>query len=109
MERDELTMLLATNIQTVMDEQGTNPAQLAKMAKINPTGVYDILSGKSNSPKLDTIRKIANALGVTVPYLLKDRSELELIDEIITALDRLPHAEKERLLVTARAWAVEGS
>jgi len=108
MERDELTMLLANNIQAVMDERGTNSSQLAKMAKINPTGVYDIISGKSNSPKLDTIRKIANALGVSVPYLLKDRSEIELIDEIVATLDQLPLSEKERLLVTARAW-VEGS
>lgn len=107
MERDELTMLLAANIQSVMDERGTNPAQLAKLAKINPTGVYDILSGKSLSPKLDTVRKIANALGVSVPYLLKDRAEIELIDEIIAALDQLPQAEKERLLVTARAWGTE--
>lgn len=92
MERDELTMLLAHNIQTVMAQRGTNPSQIAKLANLNPTGVYDILSGKSMSPKLDTVRKIANALNVSVHYLLQDRSEVELADELLAI--RLFHAHK---------------
>lgn len=109
MERDELTMLLAHNIQTVMAQRGTNPSQIAKLANLNPTGVYDILSGKSMSPKLDTVRKIANALNVSVHYLLQDRSEVELADELLAIIDQLPSAEKRRLLLTARAWAEETS
>lgn len=109
MERDELTMLLAHNIQAVMEMRGTNPSQIAKLAKLNPTGVYDILSGKSMSPKLDTVRKIANALNVSVQYLLQDRSEAELADELLSIIDQLPSAERQRLLLTARAWAEASS
>jgi transcriptional regulator with XRE-family HTH domain len=104
MERDELTMLLAHNIQRVIAEKETNPSQLAKLAELNPTGVYDILSGKSMSPKLDTVRKIANALNVSVACLLQDQSEADLADELLAIIDQLPSEEKRRLLLTARAW-----
>ena len=104
MGRNKLTMLLAANIQTAMGERETNAAQLAKDAKVNPTGVYDIISGKSRSPKLDTIDKIAKALGVSVSYLLRDRSGDDLRSDIINILDALPLKERKRLLVTARAW-----
>lgn len=109
MERDELTMLLAHNIQKVIDERGTNPSQIAKLAKLNPTGVYDILSGKSMSPKLDTVRKIANALNVSVACLLQDQSEADLADELLAIIDQLSSEEKRRLLLAAQAWAEDTS
>lgn len=105
MERDELTMLLAANIQAQMDLRGTNAAQVARGAGVNATAVYDILSGKSRNPRLDTVHKIANFLNVTVQHLLREKSDDQLREEIANVLDSLPEAERHRLLITARAWA----
>lgn len=105
MERDQLVMMVAGNIQSIMGRKGLNPAELARVAGLNATGVYDILSGKSRSPRLDTIGKIAAALGAPVAILFEERSDAELRDQIIDAVSRLPEAERRRILLTARAWA----
>ncbi|WP_102869778.1 helix-turn-helix domain-containing protein [Phaeobacter inhibens] len=107
MERDELTMLLATNIQARMAQRGTNAAQLARAAGMNATAVYDILSGKSRNPRLDTIHKIARELGVTVQHLLREKSDDKLRDDISAVLDSLPDEDRRRLLVTAQAWIAQ--
>ena len=105
MERNEVVMLVASNLERVMKMQGTNPAELARNAGINPTGVYDILSGKSKSPRLDTICKIADALHIPLVSLFEAHSDDELRKTIMDVLLTLPHSERERILVMARALA----
>lgn len=104
MERDKLVQTVADNIQRVMKSRGMNPASLAREAKVNPTGIYDIMSGKSRSPRLDTIHKIANALNVPVSYLFEARDEADVRNEIVDVFVQLPVQEKQRLLQTALAW-----
>lgn len=104
MERDDLTMLMAQNIQAEMAAKNLSAAALARKANINATGVYDILSGKSRSPRLETVVKIAAALEVSVPYLLEDHEDRNLRAEIEGLLALLPKVERERLVLTARAW-----
>ena len=98
-------MLVAANIQAAMTRGGINAADLARRAKLNPTGVYDILSGKSRSPRLDTIHKIASALGVPISLLFEEKTDTELRHAIISAIEALPDVERRRILATARAWA----
>lgn len=105
MERDTLVMLVASNIQAAMSRRGVNAAELARASGLNPTGVYDILSGKSRSPRLDTIGKIAHALGVSVASLFEEMQADDLKEQVIEAISRLPEDERRRILVTARAWA----
>lgn len=104
MERDALVKLVAANIEAVMEVRQTNAAALARDANVNPTGVYDILSGKSRNPRLDTIAKIARALRVPIAYLFEDRAEGAVRDQIIEVFVQLPPEEQRRLLQTARAW-----
>lgn len=101
-------MMLAANIQATMERQGLSPAELARRAKINATGVYDILSGKSRSPRLDTVHKIAAALRVPISVLLEEKKAEELRQEILDAVDKLPEREQLRALRTIRMWAEEG-
>lgn len=105
MDRNQITMIVAANIQSVMQRIGTNPAELARDAGLNSTGIYDIISGKSRNPRLDTIAKIAAALRVPVADLFEERSESELRNEIVSAVSRLPVEERRRILMTAKAWA----
>lgn len=107
MERDATVTLFARNIELAMTRRGMNPAQLQKAANLGATGIYDILSGKARSPRLDTVGKIARALGMPVAALFEEPEESELRDQIMDAIYRLPAEERRRILTTARAWAAD--
>lgn len=97
-------MLVASNLAAAMKRKGTNPAEVARNAGINPTGVYDILSGKSRSPRLDTLNKIAK-LGLHVPLsTLFEEPRADVLDqEIQELLGMLPGADRRRFLALGRA------
>lgn len=97
-------MTVARNIEAIMERKRLTAVAVARLAGINATGVYDILSGKSRSPRLDTIGKIAAALEVPVAVLLEEDSEADIRREIVSLFARLPEHERQRLIVTARAW-----
>ena len=106
MERDDLVMTVARNIEAAMARKGTNPAEVARRAHLNPTAVYDILSGKSRSPKLDTLNKIA-VMGLNMPVsaLLVEPSEDELSQELVETLGLLGPDDRRRFLTMLRAWS----
>lgn len=105
MTRDELSMMIAANLQDAMDRRGLNAAEVARRAEINTSGVYDILTGRSRSPRLDTIHKIAKALKVPVASLFEEKRISELRAAIIEAVEALPEEDRTRILDAARAWA----
>lgn len=55
-------------IKAVMESRGYSQNRLAKAAQISQSGLSSILSGAS-SPKENTLRAIADALGVTMAEL----------------------------------------
>lgn len=97
-------MIVARNLEALIQARDTNPAELARRAKINPTGVYDILSGKSRSPKVETLGKIAEALGVPVATLFEEANDAELRGEIVALFSQLPEVDRQRLVQIAQAW-----
>lgn len=105
MEPSELNMLVAANIDALMKQRGFDAAKLARAAKLGPTGIYDILSGRSQSPRVQTLAKIASALGVPVDALLRDRPLDELQAQLYEVLMALDPSDRQRLLTTGRAWA----
>lgn len=110
MERDDIVMLVARNIEAVMARKGTNPAEVARRSGINPTGVYDILSGKSRSPRLDTLHKIAvQGLGVSFMSLFAEPSDDALDQELIETIGLMPGNERQRFLAMARAFLAQAS
>lgn len=84
--------MIVENIERLMAEQGFNNASLAAAAGLNHTAIRDIRKGKSQSPKADTVQKIADALNVTVAEPLGDDISLDalrtrLIEEIADLSD----------------------
>lgn len=65
---------LARQIQRRMEALKTNAQALSTKARLNPTAVRDILSGKSKSPKQSTLEAIAKALACTVADLIGERT-----------------------------------
>lgn len=104
MERDALVIMVARNLEAAMVRKGTNPAEVARNAGVNPTGVYDILSGKSRSPRLDTLHKIAvRGLGVPLASLFTNPSDSELDQELAETIGLMPGEDRRRILAMARA------
>ena len=110
MEREEIAMLVAKNLEAAMDRKGTNPAEVARRAGINPTGVYDILSGKSRHPRLDTLHKIAvKGLGVPFHVLFSDPDADRIDQELLETIGMMPVDDRRRFLAMARAALGEPS
>jgi transcriptional regulator with XRE-family HTH domain len=59
-------------LRSLIAERQTTPRALSRAVGDNDSLVRDILSGKSNNPRADTVAKLASELGVTVPALLTD-------------------------------------
>lgn len=97
-------MTVAHNIEALMKAKGLNAHEVARRMGRNPTVVYDILSGKSRSPKIETLGKIATALGVPLPILFEDSPDEDLRAEMAALFAELSPTERQRLVQTARAW-----
>lgn len=97
-------MLVAQNIEALMQKKGMDAAKLARAASINPTGVYDILKGKSRSPKIETINKIAQGLGVPVAFIFSEKLTDDLESDLLSVYEQLPPEKRKLLMQTALAW-----
>ena len=53
-------------IAAILDKKGWSRYKLCKEANLAQSTLSDILSGKNENPRMDTIQKIATALGVDV-------------------------------------------
>lgn len=100
-------MMVARNIAALMQARRLDAAKLARAADLNPTGIYDILSGKSRSPKIETIAKVAKALGVPLSSIFTELSEESLVSEMMFVFESLPDQDRQRLLSTGRAWMTD--
>tara|TARA_R100000365_G_C2712892_1_gene47750 strand:+ start:76 stop:408 length:333 start_codon:yes stop_codon:yes gene_type:complete len=109
MERDAVNMLVAQNIQTLMEKKGMDAAKLARAAAINPTGVYYILKGKSRSPKVETISKIAQGLGVPVAFIFSERLSDDIEADLLAVYEQLSPEKRKLLMQTALAWLPDSS
>ena len=104
MDTDILAQVVVVNIETLMERRGINAAELARRAKMNSTGVYDILKRKSNNPRLDTLAKLAEALDVSLVEIISQPSDDEMRSQVLSVYEKLPEVERQRLLQTAQAW-----
>jgi len=108
MERDAITMTVAKNIEVLMDKMGVSTADLQRRAGLNHSALYDIMNGRSQSPRLATIFKIAEeGLGVPTWVLLRDPEENALDDNLNFAMLRLPVSKRREFLLMAQALADE--
>lgn len=108
MERDDLSRLVASNIKAIMDAKGLTAPEVARRVGSNPTVVYDILSGKSKSPTLHTVNKIAlKGLGVPITALLQERGDDQVDREIAQVFATIPASHRRQVLAMIRAYVSE--
>ncbi len=99
-----MTNHLIANLRTLIEARGFSMNELSRRAGLGQTAVADIMSGKTGSPTLATIEKIAAALDTTVIDLLLAQRRGEAESAILDAFSQLPDHDQERLLQTAQAW-----
>lgn len=80
-------MKVGERIRRLREERGWSQAELARRTRLSPQYMCDIELGKA-SPALNTLERIAAALGVPVAGLLSDRMTEEVVE--VPVLGRVP-------------------
>jgi transcriptional regulator with XRE-family HTH domain len=62
---------LAKTVKKLREKQGFSKEKLARMADVSSNTIFNIEAGTQDNPTIDTLRKIATALGVGVDDLIK--------------------------------------
>ena len=68
-------MGIGSKLTKLMKEQDTNANELASKAGVPPTTIYSLIRRDSNRVDIDSLIKIARALGVTAEYFCKEEPE----------------------------------
>lgn len=63
-------LIFFTNVLRVLESRGMQKNELAKLTGISPAFLSDLTNGKTN-PSLKTMERIAEALDVSLPWLLE--------------------------------------
>lgn len=62
---------IAKNIRKLRQEKGISQDKLSKLANLSLNTIVNIELGKNPNPTIETLEKIAKALGVSIEDLLK--------------------------------------
>lgn len=93
----DVNQTLRRNLERLMADLKVNAPEIARRSGLNRRVVYDIIEGKSQSPKIETVFKIAEALGVHAAELLGFASPIALHPALADLLRQYPEAEQEQL------------
>ena len=65
--------MLSENIKAIRQKKGLSQDKLAKLADVTHTTLVKIESGANDNPTIKTLKKISDALEVTLDDLMKKR------------------------------------
>jgi len=63
--------VLAKNLRTLREQKGLSQDRLAKLADVANNTIIKIEQGENKNPTLETLKKIAKALEVSIVELIK--------------------------------------
>ena len=66
-----LTNPIGSRLKVEMKKQGFTSAELARHANVLTSFIYDVISGKSTNPSTVKLANIADALGISLTYLVR--------------------------------------
>lgn len=102
---ENVSDILVDNINRLMAARKTNPAATSLKAKLGQTAVYDIVTRKSQNPRVDTLAKIARALDYPVSDLFLTQEQIQSREEILTLMQALPQEARSALKALISATA----
>lgn len=65
-------MIKSTKIKHLREKKGLSQEKLARIADVSNNTIFNIESGKQKNPTIETVSKIAKALGVAIEELLSE-------------------------------------
>ncbi len=83
----------------ILTQKGWSRYKLCKEAKMAQSTLSDILNGKNSNPRMDTIQKIADALGVSVNAFFDSEST----EDTLGKEDKKIEPEKQKQIRTVAA------
>lgn len=107
MKRDAVSQIIAQNLTRILADRGMSALALGEKVGMGRSSVYDILTGRSLSPKVSTVAKLAEGLGVPLSDMFLTQEQIEAQSEMLKAYNRLPEDEQRRLANVARAWKLD--
>ncbi len=64
-------MVESNKVKRLREKLGLSQERLARLADVSNNTIINIESGKQQNPTIETVKKIANALGVSIEELVK--------------------------------------
>lgn len=92
-----------TKIVELRKERGLTQSELARKARPSAPTVWALEKGETKMPKLQTLKAIAEALGVPMPTLYSDKQPADIDERIHAAATALEPQNKAALLAAALA------
>jgi transcriptional regulator with XRE-family HTH domain len=78
----EQIMLLSEHLRQIRDRKGWTQNHLAEVSGVPQPSIWRLENGQILNPKTSLLRKLAEALGVTMDYLLREE-EKPSFDEVL--------------------------
>ena len=94
--------LFRENLLSQMKAKGLKPAQLSKMAGLNPRAVKDIEEERIKNPRIQTVLALEAAMELPFGKLL-GKSIDEIDSELLSLLGELNEATQKQLLMTLQS------
>lgn len=79
---------LGTNVKSARNMRGLSRLQLAKLAGLSPSVIYEVEVKKNRNVSTETLCKLSNALGVSPEYLLNFKETCNKLDSLENILDK---------------------
>jgi transcriptional regulator with XRE-family HTH domain len=70
-EARQRTETLAEIVKKLREEKGLSQEKLARLADVSNNTIVNIEAGKQNNPTIETLKRVAKALEVSVDVLIK--------------------------------------
>lgn len=67
-------MALGENIKQILHDKWMSQAELARTTGVDHTTISKLISGSRSNPSVELVKKIADALGVTVDELISAKN-----------------------------------
>jgi transcriptional regulator with XRE-family HTH domain len=95
--------IFRANLLRHMADRGMSEAELSKKAKLNPRAVTDIREGRVASPKMSTVFRLAEALGIDPAELMGLGRRHHLHAALAEFLEQYPEEDQARFLAALSA------
>ena len=100
-------MLLGKKIKALRKEKGLSLDQLATMTDSAKSYLWSLENGDNQNPSADKLRKLTEALDVTLDYLLAttEKPDKSIMKEaFFRKFDELPDEDQKKIELIVNAW-----